>query len=343
MNTTWKNFLIQQGANYSDNHEARFTSPYESSDIHLFDLSYRALLKITGADACTFLHGQFSNDLNSLKGVSSQISSYSNPKGRLLSIFRIIRVNDFYLISLPADIAKLIAKRLQMFIMRADVRIEEISADWANVGVSGNGTDSLLQGEGHTIANEGGCANWDEASSTLIVRVADESTQFEIYSPNENMIPIWKKLCKLTTPTSTTYWKLQHIQEGRAEVYAATQASFIAQMVNLQITGAVNFKKGCYPGQEIIARLQYLGKLKRKMYHYEVDADIPPVPGSEVFVADTDECSGTVVESASVPRGGVEVLLVLKVEDVDAGRQMQLEGSGGFELQRLSLPYNLEE
>ncbi len=343
MNVIWSEFLSRLGAQALNLPETGFTPVFNPVKVHLFDLSYRTIIKISGPDAEEFLHGQFSNDLKGLATIGSQINSYSNPKGRLLTIFRITRVNDFYLMSFPADISESVTKRLQMFVMRSNVQIENIARDWVSIGLSGDESASLLSEAGYHVPNEIDAATWDEASSTLIVHCADHPSRYEIYAPNESVQILWTTLSEAATQVSTNFWKLQQIEAGQPEIYASTQESFVAQMVNLQLTGAVNFKKGCYPGQEIIARLQYLGKLKRMMYRYELHDDELPAPGTSVVIKDSGELSGTVVESAYVSDGSVQVLLVLKVADVEAGKSLQLDGRECTDLQPLSLPYSLVE
>lgn len=344
MNSSWVSYLQSVGAQTNEAGQTTFPESYDTQQTHLFDLSYRAIIKISGNDAQSFLHGQFSNDLNSLDGSNSQISSYSNPKGRLLSIFRITRVEDFYLMSFPGDIKDAITKRLQMFVMRADVHLEDVSESWVVSGLGGENASEILDSKNLGPASGVDSCHWNAGLQTLTIRVAGEQDRFEIYAPTDQMQSLWSDVAGQAVPASTNYWKLLQIRAGLADIYQSTQEEFVAQMVNLQITGAVNFKKGCYPGQEIVARLQYLGKLKRKMYRYKIEGGNLPQPGTEITLVDSGDTSGTVVDAAIAPEGTVEMLIVLKVADVDAVKALQVSvDDENYVLQQMSLPYSLDD
>ncbi len=343
MNVEWKAHLSQQGAQINERSETEFENIYDADKTHLFDLSWRSLLKVSGSDAQTFLHGQFSNDLSKLNGSNSQLSSYSTPKGRLLGVFRITRMTEDYYLSLPTDIADAFIKRLQMFVMRSDVKIEDLSDTWVSTGISGNDSDQLLQAAALEAPGDVNACCCNDEHMPLIIRVPGEGKRFELYAPLEQMKAFWSRTIETAKPVSSNYWKLQQIKAGLPEIYADTQEAFVAQMVNLHIIDGVNFKKGCYPGQEVIARLQYLGKLKRKMYRASSDAVELPSPGSTVIVEDSDQPSGSIVESARDIDETVQTLLVLKAAEVDAGKLFFLQNEIKTQLNLQSLPYSLVE
>jgi folate-binding protein YgfZ len=134
------------------------------------------------------------------------------------------------------------------------------------------------------------------------------------------------------------------IRAGIPNVFEDTVEAFVPQMANLQLVGGVSFTKGCYTGQEVVARMQYLGKLKRRMYHARVDAGQPPTPGTEVFSpsSDSGQGAGRIVDAAASPDGGYEVLAVLQISSADAN-DLQLGDIDGPALQLMELPYAFEQ
>ncbi len=344
MNAEWKKTLSSSGASFNDREFAEFAAPYDpEGKSHLFDLARRSLIKVTGKDAATFLHGQFSNDLQSLDGSNSQLSSYSSPKGRVLALFRIFKADHAYYLDLPAEVKDAFAKRLQMFVMRSDVRIEDLGATWVSLGLSGEGAEQLLCVAGFTVPAEINTCCSQTGVNIVIVRVPGLLPRFVLHGAVTQMQALWAKLAQSAEPVSSQFWNLQQIQAGIPEVYASTQERFVAQMLNLQIIGGVNFKKGCYPGQEVIARLQYLGRLKRRMYRLATVGTIPPAPGTPIVSEGVQQVVGEVIDSAVTQDQDIEMLAVLKTEVAeDRGKQLYLEGRAGEPVRLLELPYALD-
>jgi len=220
---------------------------------------------VTGAEARDFLHAQLTNDIANLPPDRAALAGWCTAKGRLLASFLVIPSKEGFLLQLARDLAPAVAKRLSMFIFRSKVRIADESDAWTQSGI----WDADL--------SVGGVA-WE--GDTVTVRIAERRFLKIGKSLSEN--------CK----ASEDAWTLQEIRAGRPLISAATQDRFVPQMVNFEELGAINFQKGCYPGQEIVARAQYRGQVKRRMTRVELPKGVELKPGQEFQ-------GGVIVDSAA--------------------------------------------
>lgn len=228
-------------------------------------LNRYGLLAVTGADARDFLHAQLTNDIANLPRDRAALAGWCTAKGRLLASMLVIPSPEGFLLQLARDLAPGVARRLGMYVLRAKVKVADESDAWAQYGI----WDADLQVAG--VAWEG---------ETATVRVGDRRFLKVGKSLSEN--------CK----TGEEAWTLQEIRAGRPLISAATQDQFVPQMVNFEALGAISFQKGCYPGQEIVARAQYRGQVKRRMVHVQAPAGTELKPGQEFN-------GGVVVDSAA--------------------------------------------
>jgi len=204
-----------------------------------FHLKNRALLRVSGSDAETFLQGQLSNDINNLGNSSVQLNAYCQHQGKILALFWVTKNEDSFFLSFPKDLLEAIKPRLQMFIIMSDVVIEDITKDYIQVGSIDEAHQKAL------VIND---------KLSLIIADKQDINKF-------NMEPIdhWNKAC---------------IDSSLPEIFSVTSEKLVPQMLNLDINEfGVNFSKGCYPGQEVVARLHYLGSAKRRLFAFEVDAN----------------------------------------------------------------------
>jgi folate-binding protein YgfZ len=228
-------------------------------------LNRYGLLAVTGAEARDFLHAQLTNDIANLPPDRAALAGWCTAKGRLLASFLVVPSKDGFLLQLARDLAPAVAKRLSMFIFRSKVRIADESDAWTQSGI----WDADL--------SVGGVA-WE--GDTVTVKIAERRFLKIGKSLSEN--------CK----ASEDAWTLQEIRAGRPLISAATQDRFVPQMVNFEELGAINFQKGCYPGQEIVARAQYRGQVKRRMTRVELPKGVELKPGEEFQ-------GGVIVDSAA--------------------------------------------
>ena len=224
------------------------------------------LLAVTGADARAFLHAQLTNDIASLPADRAALAGWCTAKGRLLASMLVIPHGEGFLLQLARDLAPSIARRLSMYVLRSKVKIADESDAWAQYGI----WDSSLKVSG---------VAWD--ADVVTVRV--DGGRFLRIGPGDKL--------SLAATKPEEAWTLGEIRAGRPLISAATQDKFVPQMVNFEALGAVSFQKGCYPGQEIVARSQYRGEVKRRMVRVQVPAGTELKPGQEFN-------GGVVVDSA---------------------------------------------
>lgn len=292
----WQAFLAAQGATFNENGGV---DSFGHPDLERFlikngpvmtSLAHQGLLKVSGDDAFTFLQGQLSNDLKDVTSERAQLSAYCDPQGNVLAIFLVFKIhNDFYL-SFDGSIKTTIQKRLTMFVMRSKVTITDLSAGWIHIGFAGDFADLDVQrllGTKVKIHYEVAQLNNEDAQATL-VKVPGPYHRYEIFADAQSAEYIWKKLNTNSQPTNQRDWQLLDIVSGMPNVNQATQAQFIAQFLNLDKLSAINFKKGCFPGQEIIARMHYRGKVTKRMMRLRFEEAITEKSGQEIVLKDAD-------------------------------------------------------
>ncbi len=307
---------------------------------YLCNLSNLGLIKASGEDAFNFLHGQFTNDLNLVSENKSQLSSYCNPKGRMLSIFRIFLWNNDYFLLIPRDVIEVSLKKLTMFKLMAKVDLADVSDEFSIFGLAGPDSNTALKDNNFPVPDQIGQSI--QHNGTTIIRIPSESSRFLFISKPENAITIQKLLSENSTPATSNMWELHDIQCGIPQVTAETIEAFIPQMVNLELIGGVNFQKGCYPGQEIVARTHYLGKPNRRMYRIYINSSKPPKPGVNIFSEkDGEQPVGKIVSAQSSNENTCEALTVLRTEKENAD-DLHLESLSGPKVSITTLPYSLE-
>ena len=217
-------------------------------------LDNRALIKLTGKDSESFLQSQLSNDINKLDKSSVQLSAYCQHQGKILALFWVLRDGDNFLLSFPLDLYDSIKARLEMFVLMADVMITDVTEQYLQIGVIGKPQkDSLPEGYTRFTINE---------QLTLILANPKNLSEFKL--------------------TSESYWRKACIDSFIPEVNFASTETYVPQMLNLDINEVgVNFSKGCFPGQEVIARLHYLGKAKRRLFVFKTNTEIKD--GDDLF------------------------------------------------------------
>ncbi len=341
MNSEWKSFLEQQSASLDENLSARFPGGEALAPVSLFDLSRFGLLRVSGEDALEFLQGQFSNDLREVTTSHYQMNSYCNPKGRMLASFRVMSDDRGFLLQLPHETKATVLKRLPMFILRSKVVIEDLSERMVAIGIAGEETGKLLESIGlPVLADSGSCALHD---GLLLCRLPGTPDRYQLIAENAPMQSIWKQLAEQARPADSTLWDLLEIRAGIPWVEMPTSELFVPQMLNLQLLDGVSFTKGCYTGQEVVARMRYLGKLKRRMYLAHIDTPQPPAPATALFSPQSDSPQGTgrVINACAVPEGGCDLLAVIEIEAAEAG-EVRLGDEKGPVLKLLPLPYPFE-
>ena len=303
----------------------------------LSDLSELGLIRVQGEDARRFLQGQLTNDIEKVDPATSQLSSYCSPKGRMLASFRIFERGGALYLLLPRERLEAILKRLQMFVLISKVTLEDASTELAVIELSGDCAADLLPLDPPTGDNA-----VREGDGFTLIRIPGDRPRFQVIAPPELILALWEEAAQSATPTAFSAWKLLDIRAGIPSVWEATVEAFVPQMANLQAVQGVSFTKGCYTGQEIVARMQYLGKLKRRMYRVRVDSAQAPRPGDELYSPHSASGQGTgkVVSAAPAPEGGYEALVVIEIAAAESG-EVHLGAPDGPALTFLDLPYAL--
>jgi len=347
MKTDWKAFLTDAGAEYQADKLLHFGNPEQEREVALSglvfsDLDYLGVIALHGADAGSFLQAQLSNDIASCGENSSQLNAYCTPKGRILGLMRIFRHGDTCYLRLPADSLEKVLQRLRMFVLRADVTLEDVSENFYIIGVSGaDAADEISDVAGEAPVEDNQVLHTERLS---IIRVPGLAPRFEIYASSlKSARACWDSLNVHGAPVGSQAWRLLEIQAGMPNIFAATAELFVPQMVNLQLVDGVSFKKGCYPGQEIVARMQYLGTLKRRMYLGHIDQDETVSPGDELYQAEGDEqVIGRIVDAQPHPNGGQLALAVLQIKSAGSG-DVRLGSVAGPLFVQQALPYSFED
>jgi folate-binding protein YgfZ len=339
---SWKTFLQTQGAvidhatvlNYGDPAAERAAA---ADGTIVADLSQLGVIAFRGDEAATFLQGQLTNDVRSLHADAAQWNGYCSPKGRLLGNFLLWRQGEDYCLQLSADILPGVLKRLSMFILRAKVQGRDASDESVRLVVAGKQAQAAVTAAMGAVPEAAMRSIISDAGQ--VVRVGDDKFVLSIVA--ERAPAVWQVLRQSAIPVGAPVWDWLRLNAGIPMIVAATQEQFVPQMVNLEVIGGVSFQKGCYPGQEIVARSQYLGKLKRRMFLAHVDAEA--APGDSLYSADIEgQATGTVVNAAPAPAGGFDVLAVAQVESANS-QTLHLKAADGPALRLKPLPYALPE
>jgi len=339
--TAWIDFLASRGARLGDGHVRDFgdAAGELAAATHqtvLADLSHYGLIAFSGGEAQTFLHGQITNDLRGLKESAAVFAGYLSAKGRMLANFLVMRRQDDILVMLPASVREGVQKRLSMFILRAQVKVRDASGEWMRLGLAGPHA-ARLASEALGVALPDAALGMAQARQAFLLRLGED--RFDLFVTPEDAPALWQQLAVAARPVGTPVWDWLLIRAGIPAVLAATQDHFVPQMANMEILGGVSFNKGCYPGQEIVARSQYLGKVKRRLFLAHTDA--PAQAGDELYAPQpADQACGLVANAAPAPGGGWDALVVALAPSVEAG-EVRLRGRDGAPLRFLSLPYTV--
>lgn len=335
MNSSWQNFLATQ----TDTKDSGSTAVEPACG--LVDLSHLGLIRVSGADTEHFLQGQLSSDVREVTANHFQNSSYCTPKGRMLANFVVFRHGDDLMLQLPAELLPSVIKRLSMFVLMSKVQLTDVSEQLVRIGLAGDCAERLLLRHFGSLPSEPGKQN--AAAETTVLRLAcPNQPRFELVGAAESMQKLWSVLAAEATRLDAEWWSLLDIRAGIPTIQSGTVEAFVPQMVNLHLLDGVSFTKGCYTGQEVIARMKYLGKLKRRMYLAHAETEREPLPGDEVFSAasESPQGAGKVVDARRSPSGGYDLLAVLEVASAENG-DLHLRQASGPELKLRELPYRL--
>ena len=293
------------------------------------------LIRASGADAAKFLQGQLTNDVLGLAPNQARLAGFCSAKGRLQASFIVWRDGDEdFMLACSASLLAATLKRLSMFVLRARCKLSDVSGEWALYGMVGTAADTRVEGmDVWQTANAGGVTTVRLPDSAAKRRALVAVRSDVLASPEDGTAE---------PPEAGTIslddWKWYEVQSGISMIEAATADRFVPQMLNFELVGGVDFGKGCYPGQEVVARSQYRGTTKRRTFLF--DCDDLPVAGQDVFAAGpADEPVGTVAAAAPRPDGhGASALVEVRLAALGAG-DLRLGDAGGAVLSAAAMPY----
>jgi len=312
----------------------------------LCDLSGFGLLEASGADAQAFLHAQLSSDVHALGCDRSQLATYNSPKGRVLATLLLWRSGEGFFIQLPAALAPSLGKRLSLFILRSKLRLAAAGDRLVRFGLAGAQAGELLRSAGLAVPDAdfgvvNRAANAGAMQPDWVLHLPGERYEL-VVDGADRAIALWQSLCAAGAAPAgeAAAWQWLAIRSGIADIVPETQDQFVPQMLNYELLGAVSFTKGCYPGQEIVARTQYRGEIKRRTWLLHADTEDPPAPGQSIHAPGAGQAVGTVLAAAAAPDGGYDALACVHTELAQAG-ELRLGSAQGPALRRLPLPYAL--
>ena len=284
----------------------------------LLDLSYKGLIRASGADTVAFLQGQLSTDIEQLDHASTQLSSWNSAKGRVVSLIRLFRRDEDIYLALPGGLKATVLKRLSMYVLRSKVTLTDESNEFGCLGLIGDEAPALLAEAGIPVPPQPNTATHTKALHVL--RLFGEMPRYALYGPEDMLGTLKKSWEPATLPGTEDEWALQRILAREPTVHPETSEHFVAQMLDLDKLGGIDFKKGCYIGQEIIARAQYRGGVKRHLARAESQTAVRLKPGTDIHVRDQDAPVAEVVDARIDGAGVCQMLLVVQ----DDARQASL-------------------
>jgi len=347
MNTDWKAFLLEKGALFDGkklesfrSHESERSTLSESSVV--CDLSNQGLIKVHGEDAESFLQNQFTNDIRNVTIDTHQSTAWCSPKGRIIATFRVFKQADCYYLCLSHDLVEHVMKKLRMYVMMSKVTIEDVSKSMIHFGFAGKHVEDtlkeIIEGEGGFIPTETSQTLSYKTSSILLLHSA--IPRFEFFGELDDAKVLWDGFANKATQTSSEHWDYLNIRSGLPQISEASSESWIPQMVNYIAIGGVDFQKGCYPGQEIVARLNYLGKTKRRMYRILINTDQLPAINDSI-VSENNAAAGKILNVVINPDGKAEALAILKI--AEAENKLTLATNNEATITMLDLPYSVDD
>ena len=297
------------------------------------------VLRASGADVVSFLQGQLSNDIERLAPERSLLAGYHNAQGRAIALLRLVQGAPGELLAvLPRELSATVASRLAKFILRAKVKVADESAGWQVAGLmaSGEPASPATSPTGALPEALHGVARLD---GSIAVRVGAEPARWLLLSPVG-------AASRPRPPAALQAWERLSVSAGEPEVVAATSEEFVGQMLNLDVIGAIDFDKGCYTGQEVIARAHYRGRVKRRMQRFVTDAPVMLEPGDSGVLADGRTFQ--VVRAVADTDGRCEFLAVTALRTVEGGPGADrtadtAAGAAPLHARQLELPYSLPD
>ncbi|MES2673361.1 MAG: folate-binding protein [Pseudomonadota bacterium] len=330
----WISFLSAQSA-YRDVQSPIVPHPlsHNVESTLLIPLHQKGLLSVKGPDAAKFLQGQITCDVHELKNSITQIGAQCNVKGRMLLCFRAMQIdNEQIILRMHRNLVATAMSSFGKYIVFSKAKLADINDDYRCVGIAGDKASQILSNilNINLTIDDG----WQLAGKSIVIRLNEN--RYECWLAASEAELIWQKLAPDCEIAEQSLWTLLDIQAGLGDITPYTVEVFTPQAINLQLVNGINFRKGCYTGQEIVARLHYRGNLKRHMYRFEfaLNGNDLPLPGSELYNHD-GKSVGEVVIAAKKTADSGELLASV----IDDQRNELYIPNNPQKLSLLALPY----
>lgn len=304
-------------------------------------LDHFGLITAQGADTDLFLQGQLTQDLRNVTPQRSALGAHCTPKGRVLGLMRLIRHDAQVLLWLPRDLIPAMMKRLRMYVLRSQVKLDDASERWLSLGLWGTAAAEALTrhfGTAPQDPDDAHCgADWG------IVRIPGPTPRWLLLMTPEQAATWWGDLLNAAPLQRRGRWDALDIRAGLPWITSQTQDRHVPQQLNLHLINGVSFTKGCYTGQEIVARMQYLGTLKRRMYRAELQCLHPPEAGTalDCSASHSGQGAGSIISAAAEGAGRCEVLAIVEQEAYLAN-QVNVKNTE-ISLRFIDLPYSFPD
>jgi len=350
----WQQQLSAQQAHFS-NPEGTFTDSFDTTEAtattFITPLLYQGVLSINGPDSAKFLQGQLTCDINRSTEQQSILGAACTPQGRMFSSFRLITNNNDsepgYLLRMRSNLVQNCHETLHKYSVFFKTKLSDASDEWLGLGIWGENAEQLLQGTLKLSATPQHEGQTERSEFGIVVRLPGNTPRFECWIKADYIADIWQCLSSSAQPSSNHAWLLEDIRNGIAEISREIESAFNPHMLNFQAVNAISFNKGCYTGQEIVARTHYKGKSKRHMQLFSLNGGALLAPGSELHDVESDKTIATVVLAALSGSNNVtttqQALLVVNA-DLDSKSPLIFQYNGQqLEATHHPLPYSLSE
>ena len=294
----------------------------------------QSVFRVSGSDSVAFLQSQLTNDVAALSTTDSRLSAWCDPKGRVQVLFRTLLEGDDVLLLAPTDVVLALLPRLQMFVLRRKVTIAQ-DTDYALYALCGESTEQVLASCGMTAPAP------DTVTREGAISLIGTQAGLLLMGPRDEVGTLISRLVGTGAHTGAEdIWRHACITAGLPSVEPAVQGEYIPHMLNLDRLDGISFDKGCYPGQEIVARTQYLGRIKRRTYVLQLQAGEQPAPGVQLTDA-SGTVVGKVLNSSNGPGAYSGAVLAVLTSDI-ANAADTLQAPGDTTLSLRPLPYSLD-
>lgn len=349
----WLQYLAEQQAQTSSNDNniiESFAAPAAELTTYITPLLHQGILSVKGLDSAKFLQGQLTCDVHKASPQQSILGAVCSPQGRMFSSFLLLQNNSEaepeFLLRMRSDLIDSSHETLHKYSVFFKTQLTNASDEWLGLGIWGEQSEQLIsdtfaltecpQQVGQAISNE----------TIIVMRVPGETARFECWIKADQITASWQSLISKANPTATYNWILEDIKQGIAEVSLATLNAFNPHMVNFQAIGAISFDKGCYTGQEIVARTHYRGKSKRHMQRFSLSGGNLLAPGDDLIGADSQKTIATVVVAALTPNTGQDTTqeaLLVTGSDLDSSAPLTLQhDEQTYQATLQPIPYSLD-